>query len=46
VGKRCDCNILREETVDALCHHLGLDPVDTVIRGGRAVARIPAAGAD
>jgi len=46
VGKRCDCNILREETVDALCHHLGLDPVDTVIRGGRVLARIPAAGTE
>ena len=46
VGKRGDCNILREETVDALCHHLGLDPVDTVIRNGRVVARIPAAGTE
>jgi imidazolonepropionase len=46
VGKRCDCNILRGETVDGLCHHLGLDPLDTVVRGGRCVARIPVAGGD
>ena len=46
VGKRCDCNILREETVDGLCHHLGLDPIDSVVRGGRRVARIPVPGGD
>ncbi len=43
-GKQCDCNILREESVDGLCHHLGLDPIDTVVRGGRVVARIRPAG--
>jgi imidazolonepropionase len=44
VGKYCDCNVLREESVDALCHHLGLDPVEIVVLGGRIRARIPAAG--
>lgn len=44
-GKRFDCNVLREDSVDALCHHLGLDPVQTVIRGGRVAARIPEPGA-
>lgn len=46
VGKLCDCNVLREKSVDALCHHLGLDPVALVIRGGRVVARVPEPGAD
>jgi imidazolonepropionase len=46
VGKRCDCNVLREQSVDSLCHHLGLDPVDSVIVDGRVRARIPAAGAE
>ena len=46
VGKRCDCNVLREASVDALCHHLGLDPVGTVVLGGRVVARIEPAGAE
>ena len=36
-GKWCDCNILREKSVDRLAHHLGLDPVATVIRHGRVV---------
>ena len=34
VGKRCDLNVLRTDTVDGLCHHLGLDPVGLVVRGG------------
>jgi imidazolonepropionase len=46
VGKRCDCNVLREESVDALCHHLGLDAVATVVRAGRVIARNPAPGGD
>lgn len=37
IGKRCDLNVLQESSVDALCHHLGLDPVATVVRGGRVV---------
>lgn len=45
-GKSCDCNVLRESSVDALCHHLGLDPVATVVRGGRVVARVPLRGAE
>jgi imidazolonepropionase len=46
VGKSMDCNILREESIDALCHHLGLDPVDTVVLGGRVAVRNPPSGAD
>jgi imidazolonepropionase len=46
VGKRCDCNVLRENSIDSLCHHLGLDPVSTVVLDGRVAARIAPPGAD
>lgn len=34
IAKQCDLNVLQTETVDGLCHHLGLDPVATVVRRG------------
>lgn len=34
-GKRCDFNVLQTSSIDGLCHHLGLDPVGTVVRAGR-----------
>lgn len=34
VGKRCDLVVLQTSTLDEMCHHLGLDAVDRVIRGG------------
>lgn len=41
VGKRADCLVLREGTIDGLAHHLGLDPVEaTVIAGQIAYRRL------
>jgi imidazolonepropionase len=37
VGKRCDLVVLQTTTVDEMCHHLGLDAVHQVIRGGFVV---------
>lgn len=37
VGKSLDCNVLRADSIDGLAHHLGLDPVRIVVRGGRRV---------
>ena len=34
-GKQCDLNVLQTSSIDGLCHHLGLDPVATVVRQGR-----------
>jgi imidazolonepropionase len=36
-GKRADLLILRESSLDGTLHHLGLDPVETTLRGGRVV---------
>lgn len=36
-GKSCDLNVLRTDSIDGLAHHLGLDPVRTVVRAGRVV---------
>ena len=37
VGKSMDVNILRGDSVDSLAHHLGLDPLQKVVRDGRVV---------
>ena len=36
-GKSCDCLVLRESSVEGMCHHLGLDPVRAVVLRGRTV---------
>jgi imidazolonepropionase len=34
-GKRCDLIILRSDSVDTLCHHLGLDEIQAVVLDGQ-----------
>lgn len=36
-GKSLDLNVLRTDSIDGLAHHLGLDPIRTVVRAGRVV---------
>jgi len=37
VGKQMDLNVLRDDSVDATAHHLGLDPIRLVLRAGHVV---------
>jgi len=36
-GKHCDLVVLRSDSIDELCQHLGLDEIDRVVLHGRSV---------